>query len=36
MKIKTSQNREILIPFVEEFIIEINSKNKLIELDLPA
>ena len=36
MKIKTSQNKEILIPFVEEFILEINSKNKIIELDLPA
>jgi 16S rRNA processing protein RimM len=36
MKIKTSENKEILIPFVEEFILEINSKNKIIELDLPA
>jgi 16S rRNA processing protein RimM len=35
MKIKNSQNKEILIPFVEEFIIEINTKEKNIQLNLP-
>jgi len=35
MKIKNAKNKEILIPFVEEFIAEINIANKIIELDLP-
>jgi 16S rRNA processing protein RimM len=35
MRIKNTSNKEILIPFVEEFISEINTSNKTIELNLP-
>ena len=33
--VESSSNNIILIPFVKEFIVNINKKNKLINVDLP-
>lgn len=34
-KVIDSENREILIPAIDEFILKIDRENKLIELELP-
>lgn len=35
LKIETQSAREILIPFHEHFIIKVDSKKKIIQMDLP-